>query len=295
MRVHIIGLGLIGGSLGLALRQARPSWEIVGCARRNETLKQAQEIGAIHWGTSIPAEGVANADLVIIATPVLAIPEVFAAIKGALRPGCIVTDTASTKAQVLDWATQYLPKEVEFVGGHPMAGKEQSGLQAAEADLFRDAVYVLCPSPNASARARGLVAEVAQAVGARPLVLDPAVHDRWVAAVSHLPFLLSEALIAAVAASPEWPQAQALAASGFRDVARLAAGDPRMYRDICLTNQEAIQEWLDTVLQYLARLREGVASGDGRLLEEAFRQAQQAREAWWRQSRFAPQKQQPEG
>lgn len=240
--VAILGLGLIGGSLGLALKRSVSPPVVVGWDRDAATLALAHNSGAIDYAAGDPTEAVANAELVVAAVPVLAVRDIFAAIAAALPRHAVVTDVASTKVAVCGWAAELLP--AVFVGGHPMAGSERSGIANARADLFAGATYCLTPEATTPPSAVTRVTTLVEAVGARPHLLSPAAHDRAVAAVSHLPFLLSTALVDVTARSPEWELFRSVAATGFRDVSRLASGDPRMHRDICLTNAAEIRPWL---------------------------------------------------
>ncbi len=248
-RVAIVGLGLIGGSLGMALREKRTDKRgnagpfVIGWDCDEQARVLAQELGAIDRAVADCEQVVIDADLVVVAVPVLAVREIFGLIGPALQPGTVVTDVASTKASVCAWAAEFLPEGI-FIGGHPMAGSEQSGVGNARAALFAGATYCLTPTAATSAQAIERAIELVHAVGARPHVLDPDAHDRAVAAVSHLPFLLSTALVNVTSQHPEWPSMRALAASGYRDVSRLASGDVRMHHDICLSNADAIRPWL---------------------------------------------------
>ena len=191
-RIAIIGLGLIGGSLGLALKQARGAeLELVGYARRPETRDKAFQRRAVDRVENSLTAAVEQTDLIILATPIMATREVLQQLGNCLSTACIVTDTASTKARVMEWAKEYLPPVVSFVGGHPMAGKELSGIEAAEAALFSRCTYCLTPEETTPPEAIEAVAGLARQVGATPLVIDASEHDNLVAGISHLPFLLS--------------------------------------------------------------------------------------------------------
>mgnify|MGYP005845931873 CR=1 FL=1 len=279
-KVTIIGLGLIGGSLGKALRQAGGGFEVVGHDRDAEVAGRAKRKGAVdraEWNLPKAVEG---ASLVIIATPAAAVESVFNDIRPYLSPGCVVTDTASTKVDVLDWAKRILPAEVSFVGGNPMVGKERSGIDEADAALFRDGTYCVVPAPGARDEAVSLVVGMVNAVGAKPLFIDPVEHDSYVAAISHVPYLAAAALVKVAAGSAAWRDIAKVAAWGFRDTTKLASGDTIGYRDVCLTNRKAILHWLDAYLAELGALREAVASGDRQTLEDALGGAKKARDAW---------------
>lgn len=281
-RMAIIGLGLIGGSMGLALKRAKADVEVVGFARRPGVASRAIELGAADRTEGSLSSTVKGADLVLIATPVMAMKAILAEIGESLNDGCIVTDVASTKAQVMGWAEESLPLGVSFIGGHPMAGKETSGIEAADADLFRGCTYCLVPGPSATKGAIDTLEDLVKKIGAKPLFIDAATHDSLVAAISHLPMIISAALVSMTTKSPSWPEMAKLAASGFRDLTRLASGSPEMSRDICLTNKGPILRWLDEYIQELERFRRLVGEGQG--LEEAFSEAREAREGWLRRA-----------
>jgi len=278
--VTIIGLGLIGGSIGLALRQGKkPAWEIVGYSRRQETVANALSLGAIERGETSLKDAVKQADFVIIATPVLTVKEIFSEIAPHLPSACIVTDTASTKVQVMKWAEEILPPAVDFIGGHPMAGRETYGIQAAEAELFRGCTYCLTSSEKASPKSIDTVIGMVKKLGAIPFFIDAQEHDNLVAGISHLPMLLSTALVSLTTKNPSWSKMSKLAASGYHDISRLASGSPEVNAHICLSNKEAIVNWLDKFSQELERYRQLVAGGDKRL-EQAFTDANKARQEW---------------
>ncbi len=280
MRVAIIGLGLIGGSIGLALKQA--NWrevEIVGYVRRPEVSSVALSSGIVDKVESSLKETVRDADLVIIATPALTVKDIFSKIATDLPPDSIVTDTASTKLQVMLWAEELLPPEVSFVGGHPMAGKETFGIKAAEADLFHNCVYCLTPTPRIKPTAVQTVIDMVKKLGATPLTIDAQEHDNLVAGISHLPLLLSAALVSATTQNPSWGQMSQLAASGYRDFTRLASGNPEVNAHICLSNKAAIISWIDEFSKELQKLRKFVADGDNEI-ERALALASEARQRW---------------
>lgn len=278
-RVTIIGLGLIGGSIGLALRKAKAAQEVIGYDLGKGVSDRARKIGAIDQAYTVLADSVRGAELVILATPVGAMRALLQELAPALTPGAVVTDVASTKAQVLTWAEEFLPSSVAFVGGHPMAGKEISGVESADALLFHNRVYCLTPTVHTRPAAIGKVSALIEILGARVRFLEPAEHDGQVAGVSHLPFLSSVALVNTIANSGSWSDASILAASGFRDVSRLAAGNPEMYRDICFTNSEAITRWLDAYIATLQDIRESVAAHDNDITER-FVKAREQRLQW---------------
>jgi len=278
-RVAIVGLGLIGGSIGLALHKVKAAQQVVGYDLGKGVSNAARKIGAIDQPYDSLADAVRGAELVILATPVGAMRALLQNIAASLSPGAVVTDVASTKVQVTSWAEEFLPSSVSFVGGHPMAGKEVSGVDAADANLFQNRIYCLTPTAHTRPAAVSKVSTLVELLGARIRFLEPAEHDGLVASVSHLPFLASIALVNTVADGPAWGDASLLAANGFRDVSRLAAGSSEMYRDICLTNSEAITRWLDEYIATLYTMREHIAAHD-RSMSETFAKAQQVRLQW---------------
>ena len=279
-KIAIIGTGLIGTSIGLALRQAKVrNVELVGHDREPNSASKARKRGAIDRMTWNIPDAVEGAKLIIIAVPVQAVRDVLEVVGPVAKEGAIITDTASTKSDVLLWAENILPRHLYFVGGHPMAGREMPGPDAAEADLFQGAFYCIVPSPRAPREAVQVISDLAQSVGATPYFLDAQEHDGLVAAVSHLPLVLSAALVNTATQNPAWREMGKLASSGFRDVSRLASGDPEMSRDIMLTNQEAVIYWLDEMIGSLERYKGMVREG-GEALETAFTQAKVARDKW---------------
>lgn len=278
--VTIIGLGLIGGSIGLALkrwsRENSDPLRITGFdddVSRQNTAKRMGAIDATEWSLG---KAVDDADIVILATPVQAMREILSDIAESLKAGAIVTDTGSTKVDVLDWARQ-LPSTVSFVGGHPMAGKSE-GLEAADADLFRGATWVICPSVSASEDAIRNVLGIVAATGAESYFVDPVEHDSYVAGVSHLPFITAISLINAVTTDTAWRDMRSLASSGLKDTTRLALGNPEMHRDIVMTNRESIVRWIDRLVSELATVRDELVANDERLPDTLFKRFEQAQD-----------------
>jgi len=202
-----------------------------------------------------------------------------------------VTDVCSTKAEVMRWAAEYLPENVHFVGGHPMAGREKSGPEAASASLFEGATWAVTPSPRADERAVQAVLGLIEALGAIPLYIDPAEHDQYAAAVSHVPLLASVALFRMVRDSQGWEDAALLAGPGFRDVTRLASGDPTMARDIMLTNREAVIHWIGRLQQELSTIRAALEAGPEPIYD-LFKSTQLDRDTFIQNP---PQRRRPEG
>ena len=255
--ITIIGLGLIGTSMGLAIKNSNlKNTTIIGHEIHRQTAIRSQKLGAVDKVERYLPSAVENAHMVILATPVMAIKTVFREMAPHLKPGTIITDTASTKSAVMQWADEILPSSVPFVGGHPMAGKTDAGPDAAEATMFENAVYCLTPSKNADGPSVNAVEGLAKAVGAYPYFIDPGEHDGYVAGISHLPIAISTALVRATAKSPSWSEMSKLASSGFRDVSRLALGDPIMNHDIFVSNRTAISHWIGTLVTELNGIRE---------------------------------------
>ena len=269
--VAIAGLGWMGGSLGLALRGRVQ--RVVGIARLAETVQQALEIDAIDAGCATLAEGAAEADIIVLATPVSVILAQIEELgrlarQGRLRKGVVVTDMGSTKQQICD-ALDRLPPSMQPIGAHPMCGKETSGLEVAEFTLYHGAPFVLCPLPRTAPQAVALLAELARAVGACPLEIDPMRHDRLAAAISHAPYLASLAAFAAAGDVAEDDDlAGRLAAGGFRSTPRLAGSDPTMMADILFSNRAAVLAQLDRMQAHLACLTALLTTGDAARLHD---------------------------
>jgi prephenate dehydrogenase len=267
----ILGVGLIGGSIGLRLRER--GWRVTGWSPRQQTLELAVRRGAIDAAAATPEEAVEEAELIVVASTIRAIPAMFRAVAAAAKPGAVVTDVASVKTQVLRWASELLPGHLAFVGGHPMAGKELQGVAAADANLLAGCTYCLVPG---SREALPRLEELVDAVDARPLVIAAEDHDRAVAAASHLPFIAAAALVRAVATDLEH-LAGAVASSGFRDTTRLAMASPTMHADICNFNADALSDAIDRLQAELGRLK-GELRDPG--IERAFVEAAEVRQRW---------------
>ncbi len=248
----------------------------MGVSRNPATLKAARAAGAIDGGTTDLIEGIASADVIVLAAPVRTILRQLPEVGRHARSGALVLDLGSTKSAICA-ALADLPAGLQPVGGHPMCGKETAGFSAAEAALFRDKTFVLCPLPRTSEAALAQAQALVDAIGARVVVLDPAAHDRAVAAISHLPYAAAVALVNAVAAADD-PLAWQLAASGFRDTSRLAVSDVDMMLDILLTNRPAVLDWLGELQGQLADLKLALMAGDEAALRHQLAAAQARRE-----------------
>ncbi len=278
-RVVIVGLGLVGGSIGLRLKAAElPGLEIVGSDIDGSRERAAKKSGAIDRDEHDLARAVRGAPLVIIAVPITALRDVFTAIAPHLAEGAIVTDTASTKGEVMKWATELLPESVSFVGGHPLAGKEKTGIEHADAALFEGCAYCVCPTVSSSPTAIQSVVGLAQALGAEPMFIDAEEHDVYAAAISHLPLIAATALFRLLRESPSWDDLGQLASSGFRDMTRLASGDPSMSNAIWKTNREAIIHWVDRLAEELQNIRAMLSDAQDEDLFKLFAEAKLQRD-----------------
>jgi prephenate dehydrogenase len=279
--VAIVGVGLIGGSLALALRRAAAVSTIVAADRDRQALERASALGVIDHAADSISEAARGADLVVIALPVRAVGGALHDVGLALEPHAVVTDVGSTKGEVVRIARDELRQRfARFVPGHPIAGRETSGVEAATADLYRGARVVLTPQPETDADAVDTVRSAWEAAGARVTQLAADVHDRIFAAVSHLPHILSFALVSEIADRPDAAELLGFAAGGFRDFTRIAASSPEMWRDISLQNRGALLAELDRYEARLAVFRALIEKGDGPALERLMAEARTARHAW---------------
>ena len=280
-KVVIFGVGLIGGSFALALKAAGQVEEVVGFGRSLSSLTQALDLGIIDRVGANPGQEVADADLVLIATPVGQMPEIMVRIAPYLGPQTVVTDGGSTKEDVVAAArAAFADKLGQFVPAHPIAGAENSGAAAARADLYVGKKVVLTPLPENTVLNVARVRSAWEWCGALIHELAPGEHDRVFAAVSHLPHLLSFALVHDLAVRDNSDLFFSFAASGFRDFTRIAASHPEMWRDVCLANRAALLVELDRYRAQLDELRDALQRGDGAQLEATFDVARSARRAW---------------
>jgi len=276
----VIGVGLIGGSFAMALRRAGAVSTIVGYDRDGSSLQRAAELGVIDTAAGSVSEAAKGAELIVVAVPVRAIGSVLHDVALSMEAGAVVTDVGSTKGEVLRTAAGELRERFpRFVPGHPIAGRETSGVEAATADLFRGVRVVLTPGKEAASDAVDLVRGAWEAAGARVAAMDAGDHDRIFAAVSHLPHLLSFALVSEIAARDNAAELLGFAAGGFRDFTRIAASSPEMWRDIALQNRAALLAELDRYGAQLAVFRELVDKGDGPGLERLMSEARASRQS----------------
>lgn len=280
MNIAIIGLGLIGGSIGLGLKKASPEVKIIGIPRREETIQEAIKRGAIDEGTTDPKKGAAEADIVFLCTPINLIIPILKEITPALKKGAIVTDVGSSKGEIVSQAEKIMPKGTYFVGGHPMAGKEQVKLEAAEVDLFKDKNWILTVTSKTSKKALEKVEEVVRLLGGLVVRMDPKIHDLAVAGISHMPLAVAAALVNAVCDSEKAKDEMKLcAASGFRDTTRIASGDPILGVDMFTTNKKAVLQTLSAFKKSLSRLEKLIKEGDSDEIEKELERAKNFRDS----------------
>ncbi len=278
-RVGVIGTGLIGGSFALAAKKAEAIGHVIGVARSEATRQKALEIGAADEVTADPAEVVAKADLVYVAVPVGAMQSIFSRISDVAGSDTVITDAGSTKVQVMAAARKLLPDHVTFIGGHPLAGSEKVGIQAARADLFAGCTYFLVADEENDRDELARLMELIQALGAEPVLTDAERHDRMVAATSHLPHLLSAVLSTTVGTMVGGePDAADFIGSGFRDTTRLAAGLPELWRDIFLTNDQNLARTMAAFVRQLQQFGYALRNKNHDQLEQLLNEARQ-----WRQ------------
>jgi prephenate dehydrogenase len=272
-RAALIGTGLIGGSLGIRLRERRLVGEVAGYDRDRAALALARHKGAIDYAAASATAAVEGADLVILAVPVLSTVAVVKEIRAALAPGAIVTDVGSTKEAVVQAVEKLLPPGVCFIGGHPMAGSEERGIGGADPALLENAIYVLTPAARSPRDRVAALQALIRAIGAQPLLLEPQEHDRLTALVSHLPHLTAAALVHSVLGGDDDELVRTLAAGGFRDTTRIALSNPKIWRDICISNRRILADTLDRYQAVIASLGALVRAGDANSLEQFFARA----------------------
>ncbi len=280
--VAIVGVGLIGGSLGMILKRRRMADQVVGIGRRVENLQAAVALGAIDRYVTNAKEGIAGADFVVLATPVDTYERHLKDWAGCLAAGAIVTDVGSVKGPLVAQAEGLVPDQACFVGGHPIAGKEKTGVAAGSVDLFKGARCILTPTARTDARALATVRDVWAEAGAVVLSMDPFLHDRVLGAVSHLPHAAAFALINALTEVKERQTPEldllAYAGGGLRDTTRIAASSPEMWRDIFLWNRDNVVAQLDIYVRHLQELKRLIQAGDGPGIEKELTRAKDVRE-----------------
>ncbi|MBP8260850.1 MAG: prephenate dehydrogenase/arogenate dehydrogenase family protein [Verrucomicrobia bacterium] len=285
-KITLAGVGLLGGSLGLAIKQRRLADRVDGLVRRMASVSECTRLGVVDHATRHPARSVEGADLVILCTPIARMREMVELMRPGLDPGTVVTDVGSVKGAVVhDLEPLVSSAGAHFVGSHPLAGTEKSGVLAARPDMFDQAWCVLTPTPRTSADALERVDGFWRALGGRTLHLSPEDHDELVGRSSHLPHIVA-AELANYVLSPLHPPEQALlCASGFRDTTRIASGSPEMWRDIALANRKNLMRVLRVFIEDLEEFRHALESGDARAVADFFEKAKQRRDQWCEQGR----------
>jgi prephenate dehydrogenase len=280
-RLCIIGVGLIGGSLARALRDAGACQEVVGAGRSTENLQVAVDLGVIDSFETDLTRAVSGADMVVVCVPLGAMEVVFSAIKGQLAEHAVLTDVGSAKGCVVDAAQRAFGQLPDFfVPGHPIAGTEQSGVGASFAGLYQDRRVILTPLPETARHATDRVRDMWEAAGAHVVVMDPVHHDAVLAATSHLPHMLAYSLVDTLAKLDDSNEVFDYAAGGFRDFTRIASSDPVMWRDICLANGDAIQLMIGRFIDDLQGLNRALQHQDGQQLLDIFTAAKAARDRY---------------
>lgn len=275
----IIGVGLIGGSIGMAAKSRGLVRRVIGIGRDPKKLKRAKDLAAVDEFTVNMLEGAAEADLLVVCTPVRLVVPTIERVAPVLREGAIVTDVGGTKSEICYGAEKVIPRGRFFVGGHPMAGSEESGVEAAAPYLFLNATYVVTPTANTHLGALQRVVAFAEGLGAQVTLMKPEEHDRSAAVISHIPHVLAAAILQ-LAASEQSHSGKVfqLAAGSFRDLTRIASSPPELWRDICLSNRDAISDLLERYRVLLAAARDAISAGDEAAITGMFENARRLKE-----------------
>ncbi len=280
-KVTLVGVGLLGGSLGLALRRRRLAAVVTGCVRRSAGIDECLEAGAVDEATLDLEGAVRDADLVILCTPIGQMAQLATRFGPALKPGALVTDVGSVKASVVQGVEPLITAAGGlFLGSHPMAGAEKTGVGAARADLYEGAVCVITPTARSDKGAREKIEAFWKALGSRILVLSPEQHDDLVSRSSHLVQVVAAQLVNYVLGPDRPPEQRLLCAGGFRDATRIASGSPEMWRDIALANRKSLAQALDEMASELRAARRLIEDGNHEALASFFTRAKQRRDAW---------------
>jgi prephenate dehydrogenase len=272
--VTIVGVGLIGGSIGLALRERRLADRVIGVGRRATSLRKAKSIGAVSATTLRLEQGVAEAELVVVSTPIAQIADQIRQAAPACRPGTLITDAGSTKATIVQSLNGQLPETVRFVGSHPLAGSEKSGPEAASADLFEGRIVVVTPCSTTREGVAADAADFWSALGATVFMMSPEEHDAALASTSHLPHLLAS-LLAGATPRADLP----LTATGWQDTTRIAAGDPELWTQILLDNRRNVLKSLARFEKTVNRAKTALERGDSKTLQRLLAEAKAIRDA----------------
>lgn len=280
-KVTLIGVGLLGGSLGLAIKERRLAAKVDGFVRRTVSLAECDKMGVVDHATRDLDRAVTDADLVILCTPLSRMGELTGKLLPLLKKGAIVTDVGSVKGSVVAELEPLVASVgAHFVGSHPMAGGEKTGVSAARADLFVNAVCIITPTPNSDKEAVARLEQFWKAVGARLLKLSPTAHDDLVSRSSHLPHVVASELANYILSPVHPPEQAAVCANGFRDTTRIASGSPEMWRDIAMANGKNLSRVLGVFIEDLQEFRLALDNGDVKAVEEFFEKAKQRRDQW---------------
>jgi prephenate dehydrogenase len=284
-KVAVIGVGLLGGSLGLALKERALAKQVVGYVRRLASVEECQKLGVVDLATRDLHEAVGGADLVVLCTPLAQMRELVQGLLPSLKPGVLVTDVGSVKASVVQQLSPIVQsRRAHFVGSHPMAGAEKMGASAARPDLFVNAACVVTPTEASDPLAVASIENLWKQVGARVMTLSPELHDEFVSRSSHLPHVVA-AELANYVLSPAYPREQALlCATGFRDTTRIASGSPEMWRDIAMANRKNLARVLGVFIEDLQELQLALERADAKTITEFFEMAKDRRDQWCSQS-----------
>lgn len=275
-KITLVGVGMLGGSVGLAAKKRGVAGCITGFVRRAESIEECLAVGAVDQATQDVAEAVTGASLVVLCTPVAGMGDIAAQIKPHLSPKAVVTDVGSVKASVVAEVEPVLPR---FIGSHPMCGSEKTGVASACADLFNDAVCAVTPTAQSASDALEKVNQFWEVLGSRVIALSAKQHDAIVARTSHLPHVLASALVKTILTKPREGEAGFLG-TGFRDTTRLASGSPEMWRDIALTNASAVTDAIDDLQNELVELKKLLDAKDKVALESFFTEGKLKRDEW---------------
>lgn len=285
-KIAIIGVGLLGGSLGLAIREKNLAKHVVGYVRRKEVIEKCKAMGIVEYASCDLNEIISEADFIILCTPILQMRSLIEKCIQNIKKGAIITDVGSAKTRVVSELEEITSAvDAYFIGSHPMAGSEKTGFEYASASLFKGAVCVVTPTEKSPQSVVEKVVDFWESVGARVLNLSPQLHDELVSRSSHLPHLVASQLVLYVLDS-NYPKEQAfLCATGFRDTTRIASGSPEMWKDIVIVNKEQIMKTLEEFIHGLEELKNIIGEGNEEKIMEFFKSAKSLRDKWIAQNR----------
>lgn len=280
-KITLVGVGLLGGSLGLAAKRRRLAREVAGYVRRDASVNECTDAGAVDFATTDLLAAVWNADLVVLCTPIAQMPVLVGQMLPALKRGATVTDVGSVKASVVEQIEGRIAEAGAcFVGSHPMTGAEKTGVSAAQEDLFESAICVVTPTRRTDPTALRKIERLWKSVGSQVMKLSPEVHDLLVSRSSHLPHVVAAALVSLILDPSQPEQQDALCANGFRDTTRVASGSPEMWRDIAMANRKYLSVALDDFVRQLQRVQALLREGNPEHLVRFFETAKRRRDDW---------------